>query len=125
MWDQHVSTRGDLSDFNSEQLETEINELCLQEMVKFMMVKFPFATGQLLASYINTLLYEGRVFSSLVYAENVNSWPPWFGWGKTKPTVNWSNPATIPHAREAAEDYAQQIIAPATEYVMRAHGLVQ
>lgn len=114
-----------VDEIDTEALGQEINEIVLQEMVKWMMAHMPQETGALLASYINTLLLEADINSMLPYAANVDTWPPWRGWGRTKPTVNWTNPATIPHAKKAAWDYAESLVVPATQYVLQRHGLTQ
>ena len=104
----------DVADINTESLEQEINEIVLQELVKWMMIKMPFRTGHLLSTYINTLLSEGTIFSYCWYAEAVEAMV----------NVAWTNPATQPQARAHAWAYAESIVAPATQYVLQRHGLV-
>lgn len=102
-------------DINTEALEQEINEIVIQELVKWMMIKMPFKTGHLLSTYINTLLSEGTIFSYAWYAEAVEAMV----------NVTWTNKSTQPQARKWAWDYAESIVGPATQYVLQRHGLVQ
>jgi hypothetical protein len=102
-----------VDEINTEALEQEINEIVIQEVVKWMMIKMPFKTGHLLSTYINTLLAEGTIFSYAWYAEAVEAMV----------NVTWTNKATQPQARAAAWDYAGSIVGPATQYVLQRHGM--
>jgi hypothetical protein len=103
------------ADLDTEAMEEEINNIVIQEVVKWMMTKMPFKTGALLASYINTLLMEGTINSYMPYADAVEKLV----------NVTWTNPSTQPQARQWAWAYAESIVGPATQYVLQRHGVAQ
>jgi hypothetical protein len=104
-----------VADLDTEKLEEEINEIVIQEVVKWMMIKMPQKTGRLLASYINCLLMLGDITTYLYYGDYV----------ELMVSVAWTNPSTQPQARAAAWEYAESLVMPATQYVLQRHGLNQ
>ena len=94
-------------------LEDEINRIVKEELFKWMLIHIPEKTGELLASYFDSLMSSSLITSGLYYADFVEAMV----------NVHWTKPTSVAQARQKAIEYCEEIIPACTRYVFRANGL--